>query len=76
VFLEASPDGYKETGSFQVATDGQAWAHPVVVGGRLYLREGDSLYCYEVREKSNREIDALSRSERRKLCCWPIAVDD
>jgi hypothetical protein len=49
--VEASPDGYRETGSFQVETDGHAWAHPVVVGGQLYLREGDSLYCYDVREK-------------------------
>jgi outer membrane protein assembly factor BamB len=49
--VEASPDGYKETGSFQVKTDGNAWAHPVVVGGRLYLREGDALFCYDVREK-------------------------
>jgi outer membrane protein assembly factor BamB len=49
--VEASPDGYKETGSFKVETDGPAWAHPVVANGRLYLREGDSLYCYDVREK-------------------------
>ena len=49
--VEATPDGYKETGTFQVKTDGAAWAHPVVVGGRLYLREGDSLFCYDVREK-------------------------
>jgi outer membrane protein assembly factor BamB len=49
--VEASPDGYKETGTFKVETDGAAWAHPVVVGGRLYLREGDSLYCYDIRAK-------------------------
>jgi outer membrane protein assembly factor BamB len=50
--VEASPEGYKEVGSFKVPkTDGWAWAHPVVVGGRLYLREGDALYCYDVREK-------------------------
>jgi outer membrane protein assembly factor BamB len=49
--VEASPEGYKETGSFQVKTEGAAWAHPVVVGGRFYLREGDTLYCYDVREK-------------------------
>jgi outer membrane protein assembly factor BamB len=50
--VEASPDGYKETGSFKVPkTDGPAWAHPVVVGGRLYLREGDGLFCYDVSEK-------------------------
>jgi len=51
--VEASPDGYKEVGSFKVPkTQGAAWAHPVVVGGRLYLREGDLLYCYDVRDKS------------------------
>ncbi|MFL5241061.1 MAG: PQQ-binding-like beta-propeller repeat protein [Gemmataceae bacterium] len=49
--VEASPDGYRETGSFKVKTDGNAWAHPVVAGGRLYLREGDALFCYDVREK-------------------------
>lgn len=49
--VEASPEGYKETGSLKVDTDGPAWAHPVVTGGRLYLREGDSLYCFDVREK-------------------------
>jgi outer membrane protein assembly factor BamB len=49
--VEASPNGYKETGSLKVETDGPAWAHPVVAGGRLYLREGDSLYCFDVREK-------------------------
>lgn len=49
--VEASAEGYKEVGSFKVKTDDHAWAHPVVVGGRLYLREGDTLYCYDVREK-------------------------
>jgi outer membrane protein assembly factor BamB len=49
--VEASPDGYKETGTFKVETDGQAWAHPVIADGRLYLREGDRLNCYDVKEK-------------------------
>jgi outer membrane protein assembly factor BamB len=50
--VEASPEGYKEVGSFAVPkTDGPARAHPVVAGGRLYVREGDRLYCYDVREK-------------------------
>jgi len=49
--VEASPAGYKETGSFEVKTAGEAWGHPVVAGGMLYLREQDSLYCYDVREK-------------------------
>jgi outer membrane protein assembly factor BamB len=50
--VEASPEGYKEVGSFAVPKkEGAAWAHPVVAGGRLYLREGDRLYCDAVREK-------------------------
>ena len=28
---------------------GPTWAHPVVCGGRLYVRHGDVLYCYTVR---------------------------
>lgn len=48
--VEPTPDGYKEAGSFKVETDGPAWAHPVVSDGRLYLREGDSLYTFDVRK--------------------------
>ena len=28
--------------------DGSHWAHPVVAGGRLYIRHGDALMCYDV----------------------------
>jgi outer membrane protein assembly factor BamB len=51
--VKASPnDGYQEVGSFKVPkTDGNCWAHPVVVGGHLYLREGDQIFCYDVRAK-------------------------
>jgi outer membrane protein assembly factor BamB len=50
--VEASPKEYKEVGWFQIQQrQGPAWAHPVVVDSRLYLREGDTLYCFDVREK-------------------------
>ena len=26
----------------------QTWTHPALVGGRLYLRDGKALYCYEL----------------------------
>ena len=29
--------------------NGPVWAHPVVCGGRLYIRHGDLLYCYDVK---------------------------
>ena len=50
--VKASPDAYEEVGSFQAPKrSGPSRAHPVVSDGRLYLREGDMLYCYDVRAK-------------------------
>jgi outer membrane protein assembly factor BamB len=49
--LEATPQGYRERGRFNQPdrTPDLAHTHPVVAGGRLYLRDQDSLYCYDVR---------------------------
>ncbi|HEX4611133.1 MAG TPA: PQQ-binding-like beta-propeller repeat protein [Urbifossiella sp.] len=50
--VDPSPGGYREVGSFAAPKrNGASWAHPVVSNGRLYLREGDMLYCYDVRAK-------------------------
>ncbi|MBN9524137.1 PQQ-like beta-propeller repeat protein [bacterium] len=50
--VDPSPGGYREVGSFQAPRrNGPSWAHPVVCDGRLYLREGDVLYCYDVRAR-------------------------
>jgi len=49
---EASPDGYREHGRFDIADKGlPSWAHPVVSGGRLYVRNQDSLVVYDVKAK-------------------------
>ncbi|MBS0265499.1 MAG: PQQ-like beta-propeller repeat protein [Planctomycetes bacterium] len=47
--VEASADSYKETGAFRIpdAKD-PCWAHPVVCGGKLYIRNQDTLLCYDV----------------------------
>jgi len=44
-----SPEGFEMRGSFSVAGSGPSWAHPVVIGGRLYIRYDTNLYCYDVR---------------------------
>jgi len=44
-----SPDGLEMKGNFSVQGDGPSWAHPVVIGGRLYVRYDTHLYCYDVR---------------------------
>jgi outer membrane protein assembly factor BamB len=48
--IAASPSGYKVDGSFRIP-DGAtpSWSHPVVAGGRLYLRDQDRLLCYNVK---------------------------
>jgi outer membrane protein assembly factor BamB len=49
--LNATAGSLDVTGQFQLIADRvrDAWAHPVVHDGRLYLRYHDSLWCYDVR---------------------------
>lgn len=51
--LRPKADGFEVAGRFQVvnATQLDAWAHPVLLDGRLYLRYHDTLWCYDVRNK-------------------------
>ena len=48
---EATGKGITLYGEFDVPPSGKArtWTFPVVAGGRLYLRDQDLLYCYDVR---------------------------
>jgi outer membrane protein assembly factor BamB len=51
--VKADPQGYQEVSAFKVPGSGDrpSWAHPVILDGRLYLREGDRILCYDVRGK-------------------------
>jgi outer membrane protein assembly factor BamB len=51
--VEASPAGYKEHGRFdQPSRSGkESWPHPVVCGGKLYIRDWDVLLCYDIKAK-------------------------
>jgi outer membrane protein assembly factor BamB len=50
--VEATPTGYHEKGRFRIPQDSlPTWTHPVVAGGRLYLRDQDTIYAFDVREK-------------------------
>ena len=51
--VEATPEGYKETGRFtQPDLSGQkTWPHPVIFGGKMYIRDHDVLLCYDVKAK-------------------------
>jgi len=41
----------KLVGNFNVAGKGPSRAHPVIAGGRLYIRYDENLYCFDVRPK-------------------------
>ncbi|MCK4292104.1 MAG: PQQ-like beta-propeller repeat protein [Planctomycetes bacterium] len=43
-----SAEGMEVRGNVTVEGSGPSWAHPVVIGGRLYLRYADNLYCFSV----------------------------
>ena len=50
--VPATPTGYTEAGSFKLPNHvRQSWAYPVVIGGKMYLRENDIVWCYDVRNK-------------------------
>ncbi len=55
--VEASPDGFQEVSRFKLSPQseirsrrGAIWVHPVVVGGRLFLRDQEYIYCYDVKD--------------------------
>jgi outer membrane protein assembly factor BamB len=48
----ASPTGYQENGRFRIADQGlPSWAHPVIAGGRLYIRNQSTLSAYDIRAR-------------------------
>ncbi|MEN9974635.1 MAG: hypothetical protein RLZZ282_641, partial [Verrucomicrobiota bacterium] len=49
VLVEATPKAFHLMGSFKpVFQQKESWAHPVVSGGKLYLREQDKIMCYSL----------------------------
>ncbi len=50
--IEATPKAYRLKGSFKLASvNGPSWPHPVIYGGKLYLRDNDNLMCYDIKKK-------------------------
>jgi len=50
LLVEATPAGYHEKGSFTIPeVSHPSWPHLVISDGRLYVREQDNLYVYDVR---------------------------
>lgn len=50
--VDAVADGYHLSGSFKIPEVArESWSHPVVTGGKLYLREQDNLFVYQLAAK-------------------------
>ena len=49
--LQPTPERFEMAGQFRLVPEKvhDAWAHPVLLDGRLYLRYHDTLWCYDVR---------------------------
>jgi outer membrane protein assembly factor BamB len=54
--IEASPAGWSEKGRMKLepqskirSSRGKIWTHPVISNGRLYLRDQDLIYCFNVK---------------------------
>ncbi len=58
ILIEASPAGWKEVGRLKLPENsslnrgqGMVWPPPVIANGKLYLRDLDLIYCFDVSGK-------------------------
>jgi outer membrane protein assembly factor BamB len=50
--VKPTPEKFDVISTFKVELgDGRHWAHPVVCGGRLYIRHGDALMAYNIKRQ-------------------------
>jgi outer membrane protein assembly factor BamB len=60
VVIKASPDKWEETGRFKIPVEtkkrkpqGRIWTHPVISNGKIYLRDQELLYCFDISAKKS-----------------------
>ncbi len=56
VLIEATPKEWSEKGRFDIPKEtqfkrrsGAIWTHPVIANGKLFLRDHELLFCYEIK---------------------------
>ena len=67
--IEASPEGWKEHGRFTMSPqsenrqpNGAIWMHPVIANGRMYLRDQEYLFCFDI--STNSDTQAKVNTDR------------
>ena len=53
ILIEPNRERYVERGRFEQPdrTREPAWTHPVIANGKLYVRDQDVLFCYDITKK-------------------------
>jgi len=53
ILIEPNRERFVERGRFQQPERSRdpAWTHPVIANGKLYVRDQDVLFCYDVMKK-------------------------
>jgi outer membrane protein assembly factor BamB len=56
--IAATSDGWQEKGRFTLdpqsefrSPRGKIWTHPTIANGKLYLRDQEYIYCYDIKAK-------------------------
>lgn len=49
--VKATPAGFESAGKFTITEgEGEHWAHPTIANGILYIRHGEKLFAYDIKE--------------------------
>jgi len=66
--VEARPDGFNLKGKFSPPgiSEKNSWAHLVISNGKLYIRDQNTLFCYEVKKIVDRVWISLAERFRRE----------
>jgi outer membrane protein assembly factor BamB len=49
---DAAPTAYRERGRFSIPQSGPpTWSHPIITNGKLIIRDQDTVYAYDVRQR-------------------------
>jgi hypothetical protein len=61
--IEVTPDGYRERGRFTPPAppnrgNAKAWAYPTLANGRLFIRDGEVMWCFDVKAPATKTARA------------------
>ena len=58
VLAKADSADFVELGKFTVPNSGErpSWTHPVILDGKLYLREQNTVLCYDIQDRATAQV--------------------